>query len=227
MKQITFLFLLFSLYMSSQNIEVTYKQLYKNKNNFSKSEPQLLNTNYSLKISDGKTAIFRINNKLNTDNDSSNYIEQLALSVGKNLVYYKDLIKKEKIVFVSMFGRKISVYETFKTYNWVLLNEKKKIGDYICYKAICTESKAHPITKEVMKEVITVWYAPQINLPFGPSGYDGLPGLVLESYADSFYFVATKINLKKKNIIIVKPNSDEVMSKKEYESLIDDIINNR
>ena len=52
---------------------------------------------------------------------------------------------------------------------------------------------------------VTVWYAPSIPLPFGPAGYDGLPGMVLESSMSSFYLIAQEIKFYDKALKIKQP----------------------
>ena len=55
---------------------------------------------------------------------------------------------------------------------WQIIQESKKIGNYLCFKAIDIASKN---TK--MKPV--VWFTPQIPVSFGPKEFNGLPGLVV------------------------------------------------
>jgi GLPGLI family protein len=43
--------------------------------------------------------------------------------------------------------------------------------------------------------LVTAWYAPDIPVRFGPIGYGGLPGLILELQNESATFYVTKINL--------------------------------
>lgn len=56
--------------------------------------------------------------------------------------------------------------------SWKFDNETKKIGSYICNKAI-TKFRGRDYT---------AWYAKQIPVPYGPWKLQGLPGLILEAY---------------------------------------------
>ena len=67
---------------------------------------------------------------------------------------------------------------------------------------------------------VTVWYAPGIVFPFGPAGYDGLPGLVLEASRDSFHFIATRITFSPKETMVMPPNKGIEVSRKEFNKAI-------
>jgi GLPGLI family protein len=62
---------------------------------------------------------------------------------------------------------------------------------------------------------IVVWFAPEISFSFGPLGYGGLPGLILELQDDIFVY---KINELKyvESLKIKKPNSGKKVTKKEF-----------
>jgi GLPGLI family protein len=58
--------------------------------------------------------------------------------------------------------------------NWVLINESKTIDNYLCYKAMLNDNL------QTKKGEVIAWYCPQIPFSFGPKGFGGLPGLILE-----------------------------------------------
>jgi GLPGLI family protein len=62
--------------------------------------------------------------------------------------------------------------------NWVLSKDTLKIDSYICYKATTTRIITN--SKGTYNLEVTAWYAPEISLPYGPDGYGGLPGLILQ-----------------------------------------------
>lgn len=80
---------------------------------------------------------------------------------------------------------------------WQLHNETKMIGDYKCYKAtsklIRDNGKAG-----IFEFPIIAWYTPSIPITFGPLGYGGLPGLILELQERNIVYGATKISLNQK-----------------------------
>ncbi|MCG1035138.1 GLPGLI family protein [Polaribacter sargassicola] len=80
---------------------------------------------------------------------------------------------------------------------WQITQESKQIGKYICFKAIDIES-----TNTKMKPV--VWFTPQIPVSFGPSEYNGLPGLVILVEMSNRTISASKIVLNPKEKIELK-----------------------
>lgn len=72
--------------------------------------------------------------------------------------------------------------------NWILSDETKLIGDYLCYKAnniykVINNSKTfeHPVV---------AWYCPKLPYKHGPNGYGNLPGLILELQVRNIMFGA-------------------------------------
>ncbi|WP_299118785.1 GLPGLI family protein [uncultured Tenacibaculum sp.] len=87
---------------------------------------------------------------------------------------------------------------------WDITQEKKKIGNYICYKAIS-------------KDKTVAWFTPQVPLNLGPNKYNGLPGLILEVEIGKISIRALKINFKKlQDIDIQKPTKGKKITEKEY-----------
>ena len=75
-------------------------------------------------------------------------------------------------------------YNTTKNINWNLTQEKKKIGDYNVQKATSNYGGRNWIA----------WFTNEINLPYGPYLFYGLPGLILEIYdtENNFHFSFVK-----------------------------------
>jgi GLPGLI family protein len=64
---------------------------------------------------------------------------------------------------------------------------------------------------------VFVWYTPEIPLPYGPSLYNGLPGLVLEVHWGKIVFKTTKIIVNPtQEIKILKPKKGIKINEKEY-----------
>ena len=64
------------------------------------------------------------------------------------------------------------------------------------------------------------WYTPELPLSFGPFGYGGLPGLIVELSYQNIKFYVSKIVLNpKKKINIIKPVKGKKITRKEYSSL--------
>lgn len=136
-----------------------------------------------------------------------------GMAMGPHAVgeYYYD--GKEVFWKVNAFGEDFIVLNDKK--NWKLTSEKKKIGKYECNKAIL-EYKG----KSSNKRYITAWYCPSINIPYGPIGYSGLPGLIMELDINGTtqYFV-NKIEYKKINKDIVKPRKGTEVTIEEFNKM--------
>ena len=65
---------------------------------------------------------------------------------------------------------------------------------------------------------IEAWYAPKLPFKFGPKGYNGLPGLILEiKQNDKHYVRAIKINWDEETFVI-KPATGKRITKKELDA---------
>lgn len=93
--------------------------------------------------------------------------------------------------------------------NWVFVNETKIIDGYICFKA----------TKEIFYKRTNVksnniaWYTPDIPVPYGPAGYGGLPGLILQLE------IGTKVTYLVSKVILNPTKKVEIPTLKEGEKI--------
>lgn len=98
---------------------------------------------------------------------------------------------------------------------WEITSENKNIESYNCYKAIL---KLNYLARDggQKTKTITAWFAPILPYGYGPKGYNGLPGLILELQDQETTFLATKIELQKKEIIISVPKG-KAIDKNKYD----------
>lgn len=76
-----------------------------------------------------------------------------------------------------------NMYYNFFDFDWQLTKETKKIGKYLCYKAVgVRKSVKVEALKRNFSEDLVVWYCPEFPYSFGPELFVGLPGLVFEAY---------------------------------------------
>jgi GLPGLI family protein len=115
---------------------------------------------------------FYIDNAQNDENITGaailylNTPNKIITDTKKKLVLTNNLlglIKKEKYI----------ITDSLIT-NWRLTNETKIIDSYLCYKATYNHSV------KSMQGLVTAWYCPELPFSFGPKGYGGLPGLIVE-----------------------------------------------
>jgi len=137
--------------------------------------------------------------------------------------YYNNLTNKEYLSQIDVYGEKFLINNP-KT-AWVLANEIKKIGKYQCYKATAVVETMG--SKGIIKYDVVAWYAPELSIPFGPLGFSGLPGLIMElEYQQTRYYVS-KIDLSSKDKIeIKKPTQGKVVTKEEFENIGNKIMKN-
>lgn len=83
----------------------------------------------------------------------------------------KELTSRE----VLMEKYEVIVKEKDIDFNWIITEEKKKIGEYICYKATI---------KNFRGRNYEAWFTYDIPVPTGPWKFHGLPGLILEVHDD-------------------------------------------
>lgn len=158
-------------------------------------------------------AIFRVPQALS--NDIDNKFDDMVRLFVSNGVYYTELEKNRQIWTTEFDGKEINVLKERKENEWVLQHEKKKIGDFICHKAI--------FLREVngKEQEIIAWYAPEIPLQLGPKDYFGqLPGLILELKEPLLTYKCSKINFGEKRID-KWPTFKNMISEKDYNDLME------
>lgn len=210
-------------------IKVTYKLRTESNNN---SKPQkhkeiienLFKISKELEfelIANEQLGVYQYNKKLEIGEDDIIY--KLAVNLGGgNSIYYRTLNKK--IMHVQDFGKKINVVYDPNELNWEIITEEtKKIMGYTCYKAIGYKEQYDLGRKKTLTFSPVAWFAPELDLPYGPKGIDGLPGLVLEgSMNGKLFFYADKIeaNAKLKNGKNLKIEKGENLTETEYLELL-------
>lgn len=196
-----------SLLSYGQQGEISYKSI------FVKGEDSKTDTEFAQKI------IREVNlmTFLLSYNKSESFFEKLPhipfdnfsaklATVTTNSVsnWYQDPSKKQSYYNWDIKGKTYLVVYENKMGGWKLLNETKKIENYTCYKAVLREQ-----SDRTLKEYdVIAWYTPEIPVPYGPIGYGGLPGLILELKYKQAIFIADKITLNPKNGIKDYPLAD-------------------
>lgn len=141
---------------------------------------------------DSNTAYFFTEDGLEKETGSGHKMALLHLDIDGP--YYVDLKNKEILQEKEAFGKNYLVEEDFSIkFKWSISSESKKIGNYKVYKATTVEVVEN--SKGTFESEVIAWFAPDIPFGFGPIGYGGLPGLILELKVESnfqaHYFVTT------------------------------------
>ena len=117
----------------------------------------LKNAEFEL-LFNSKESLFALTPSLTLEENSWS---KLALSPYGNVKFYNT--KTEILSENNIFGEDFLVSN--EPLNWKLENETKKIGNFVCHKAIATETKPY---RGKMKDFTIAWYCPEINTSFAP-----------------------------------------------------------
>lgn len=96
---------------------------------------------------------------------------------------------------------------------WKITKETKKINNYNCIKAT-TEI----LNRNGKANTFVAWFAPEIPAPYGPRGFGGLPGLILELDLNVLIYKAKKVTFLK-SVTIQPPKKGIQISEEEYNTL--------
>jgi GLPGLI family protein len=156
---------------------------------------------------------------------------------GTKYINLKDkiLIKEEEI-----FETGFLIVDSLKNYNWKLVDETKKIGDYICHKATAIlpipekelqlynkhlKDKENGMQllfnpKKPTEKLVTAWYTFEIPANVGPYGFWGLPGLILEINSENLILLCSEVSIKYGKVSKIKvPTSGKKVSPAEFDRL--------
>jgi len=215
MKILNAIILSLSLFTYSQEniVKVTYLKGLKKVTDTSSKKPSLLkDINYIL-IANYTESIFKYEEKMSSSEINLN--KRFIGQGGGKGVYYKNNLTKEYFhqddyknqIYLIDLGEK----------KWILTKEKRLINNFTCFKAISEEKYFSAfLNKEIILKHIA-WYTPEIQIPFGPTVFNGLPGLVISCQIGGYYFVADKIEFKKEKLEIKKPTKGIKISFEDFD----------
>jgi GLPGLI family protein len=164
-------------------------------------------------------------------------------SWGKNFTpgdQYKNTKDTTQIQNQEFYGKNFLVKDNLLALNWEMSAETKKIGNYICYKAVAlvpssdltwyafswnqlpsNDAPKEGEEKAVKMTRVEAWYTPQLPVSHGPSEYWGLPGLILEVSAGDTTLLCYEIVINPKEKTTFKiPKKGKVVTKNEYQSIV-------
>ncbi|MEP0266816.1 GLPGLI family protein [Dokdonia sp.] len=160
---------------------------------------------------DAKESLYYREEQLSTGNSTA-LSQKLAKALTDKGVHYQN---KEQDVSIRTFfglGKEYRIQDNLFL-EFTITKERKKIREFECIKAIlnCFDCGGKPIV---------VWFAPNVPIPFGPEGYGGLPGLIVEVEKKMFSLQLSSLEFKTlpKNKIKT-PNKGEVITKEAYRKL--------
>ena len=145
-------------------------------------------------------------------NSSSGVMRMRFQGRNENNETYKNLETGSVIEKQEFFGREFRIIGEEKI-NWKMTAEQKKIGDYVCMKAM------------YMRDTIPVvaWFTPQIPISNGPGDLGQLPGMILEVDIDNGTRVITAVNIALRPLTeadrILAPEKGKEVSREDFNKI--------
>lgn len=213
MKKIVYIFLFFTYAgLLSQTVKITY-QAFANVNDYKEqtTDSEIIKSMdaflaqefiYDLYYKDGISLFLK--EKTNQHDNSENKI----IEVGATDQTYKDQKENLYVKQADFFGKDFLITDNLLPFDWILIDEEKKIGPYLCKKAIISSDDT----------TVEAWYSPDIAIPDGPMDYWGLPGLIVELQYKNLTYKLTSINYKT-NYSISKPTKGKVIKKLDFQNM--------
>jgi GLPGLI family protein len=170
-------------------------------------------------------AVFKEDNSLIAGNESSfskNMAKIVISYFGSTFYDFKNnnvILEKDSGGSIFLINRPLDYYQ------WTLTKETLIINNLKCYKATTIETLR--TSSGIVKEPVTAWYTTDINVPIGPAGYSGLPGLIIQIERDKYVYTLKKIEFTDQNINITLPTKGKKMTQKEYDLFMEEMVNNR
>ena len=223
MKKISIFFILICFHLFSQNksgkitynVNLGFDEGFSNsetlKDFYEKARLGVKNITFSLLIN-SENSLFTMNDMIS--NEDINFAKAF---IEASTIYYTNIKTNNNIKQINNHLGKYVINYSAKT-EWILENESKMIGTYLCYKA--TSELRVKNRKGEFKYPIIAWYCPSIPFNFGPKGYYGLPGLILELQERNTSYGVIKIDLKKENTPIGIPNEGKVVTQEEFNEIV-------
>jgi GLPGLI family protein len=192
-------------------------------NEYMKQALKLLKTqDYELSFNKN-SALFKKVEALSVENKP--VVEAFTKSISQftGEVYF-DRIKKS-VVHKKDFSGSIFLIHKSKV-NWVLARDTLKIDNYLCYKATTTQTIEN--SEGIHQLKVTAWYAPEISLPYGPDGFGGLPGLILQLENNGILTTVKRIEfLNNRTLKISSPTKGAKITEEEFNAIIKKRFENR
>ncbi len=148
---------------------------------------------------------------------SGMYIEKNYFDSKKNSFFISNnepvYIQKEKYLM-----------ERKSDMDWQITKEEKIIKDRKCFKATA-QYQIISVDGTENRYKVEAWYCPDIKLPYGPSVFHGLPGLVVQVDVDNFYsFELDNIVYKKTKIVTKESKKSKPITFEAYKALINKYV---
>ena len=145
----------------------------------------------------------------------SNEADPLSWSTSKNTIF-QNFKSNQKIYQLSTAGQQVFVKDVNKKRDWKITENKRKIANYDCYKAIWQKNDTTRIY---------AWFSVDIVPTVGPEGFDGLPGAILglatEDGGIIYFAKSVEIIVPKQEIFKIDTGKKDAYSMEELKTKIE------
>jgi len=171
-------------------------------------------------VFDSKESVYSKKEFLKPENLNSLNLIIMEMGFGSGIYYMN--CETNKYLFQTNLSSDLFLIESKKPQKWKKTNETKQIGKYNCFKATTTVF-IETVSAGTIEEEVIAWFTPEIPVSFGPAGFGGLPGLIMEIekgkaviYAHKVYLGTAKdkkINIPKRGIKVSEEEFREILKK--------------
>ena len=207
-----------SILAQSNNGEIKYVQII---NNYKINSVLYFNSDESIYkkniLTESKEIDLNIEEDKNTINLHFNPTKNSPTALGLFTSLKKNIIVENIYLPKNLKGAEFDtlyVIEKSKNIKWKLLDETKKLNNFLCQKASC----------DFRGRTYTAWFTIDIPVSLGPWKLNGLPGLILEAYdsKNQVQFYAEEILFNSKYTIEEKlfMNKEYISPKESREKLL-------
>jgi len=181
---------------------------------FKEAEKNFEMISYKLKIND-EEATFQMEDKMLNDGNRKARIT-VALA-GLSSRFYSNKKTNVSLEQSDVYGQQFLISSSFDRLQWDTTRESKMIGEFKVFKAIALETYDTGNSKETWE--VVAWFAPEISHPFGPGGYGGLPGLILQLHRAGKIYTASNYKEVKGELLIEKPLEGKKITQDKFENI--------
>lgn len=140
---------------------------------------------------------------------TSNTLDNDIKSIGQPNSYYMDFNTDSLFVQKYILDKEFLVVDTIIPYSWTISDERKTVNGIECIKATTTSGNNETVA----------WFSPEIAIPYGPLGYFGLPGLIVELETPTYIYSLMDISYPNEKFYFTKPTKGKVVTQKEFDQL--------
>lgn len=145
----------------------------------------------------------------NADNDIK--------TVGQASCYYMDFGSDSLLIQRHILDKAFLVVDTINHSLWAVSDERKVVNGIECIKA----------TTLTGSYSVAAWFSPEVAVPYGPLGYFGLPGLIVELETPTYTYTLQDISYPTEKLCFTKPTTGKVVTQKEFDQLEADNMKSR